>query len=207
MTALINTADALKYFKTNDQKMHYLLSSALNSSMPLTTPDPHPPKQYFQSIVDAIVGQQISVSAANAIRGRVHALLDQSVTPEHTLQVSPSDLRACGLSNRKVEYLQSNARIWHTLPIDDFTSLTDEEIITALISLRGVGRWTAEMFLLFSIARPDIFSYGDLGLMQGLRQLYGYHPHYTRKIRHTVENWSPHRSLASLALWHQRDSS
>ena len=84
--------------------------------------------------------------------------------------------------------------------------MTDEEIISELTKLYGIGRWTAEMFLMFSLARPDVFSYGDLGLMQSLYKKYQYIPHYNRKIANTVDSWSPHRTIASLTLWHTKDN-
>lgn len=206
MSISIDTVAALEYFKITDPVMYRLTSQALAAPTPLRIPTPRPPEAYFESIVDAIIGQQISTKAAASIRGRVHDVLKYDVTPERVLATEKRKLRAAGLSERKVEYIVENARGWQSVAANEFTTLPDEVIIDQLVSLRGIGRWTAEMFLLFSMARPNIFSYGDLGLMQGLYQLYGYYPHYTRKIRDTVDSWSPHRSVASLTLWHQRDN-
>ena len=206
MASTIDTAAALEYFSVHDETMQRLLHQALTAPTPLRLPTPRVPERYFESLTDAIIGQQISTKAAASIRARVHEALGDEVTPERVLATDPATLRAAGLSDRKVEYITENARQWDRFPVQAFATMPDEAIIAELTSLRGIGRWTAEMFLLFSMARPDVFSYGDLGLMQGLCQLYRYYPHYTRKIRDTVDTWSPHRSLASLTLWHQRDN-
>lgn len=195
---------ALKHFSETDPKMAQLLEEALAAPTPLTLPSPKKPKDYFGSIVSSIVSQQISTHAARAINGRVKETLG-TLSPEAVLAIDFVTLKACGLSEKKTTYLKHNAEIWHTIPIKDFTKMSDEEIIKELTKLYGIGRWTAEMFLLFSLARPDIYSYGDLGLMQSLYQHYHYQPHYSKKIKTTIDSWSPYRSIASLTLWHTRD--
>lgn len=206
MNIPIDTSAALNYFKTADEKMYQILSSALSSTEPMVVPIAKKPDEYFGSIVSAIVGQQISVSAAKAIRRRVTAALEE-LTPSAVLNIEFTTLKACGLSEKKTQYIKQNAELWHTISYSSFASMNDEAIITELVKLYGIGRWTAEMFLMFSLARPDVFSFGDLGLMQSLYRNYNYKPHYVRKLNSTVENWSPHRTLASLALWHQKDNS
>ncbi len=205
MAISIDTAAAQEYFNIHDPVMTKLLSRALTAEHPIAIPAAKTPDQYFSSIVSSIISQQISTKAADAVRGRALAFLGE-FTPQAVMRAEFEALKNCGLSNQKTKYIKHNAAIWDQLQINDFIDMTDEEIITELTKLYGIGRWTAEMFLMFSMARPDVFSYGDLGLMQSLYRNYQYRPHYTRKIRTTVEGWSPHRTVASLALWHTTDN-
>ena len=201
----IDTTAAIKYFKTTDPIMALVVERALTAERPIAIPVRKPTDAYFGSIVTSIISQQISTKAADAIRGRVVTLLG-TVTPETVTAVDFETLKQCGLSAKKTEYLKHNAAIWHTLPIHDLPEMSDEAVIKELTKLYGIGRWTVEMFLMFSLARPDVFSYGDLGLMKSLYRHYNFKPHYTRKIRSTVDSWSPHRTVASLALWHTIDN-
>lgn len=201
----INTKEALSYFKKNDQIMARLLDEALQKSERFNLLTPMRPNQYFEKIASSIIGQQISTKAASAVRERVKNTLGK-ITPATVLEIDFDTLRSCGLSQKKTEYLKHNAEVWHEIPVRNFVHMTDEEVISELTKLYGIGRWTAEMFLMFSLARPDVFSYGDYGLMKSLYRQYNFKPHYTRKIRETVEAWSPHRTIASLALWHALDN-
>lgn len=196
---------ALEHFKNSDSIMAELLEASLEGAASLTLPIAKKPSEYFGSILTSVVSQQISTHAARAINARVKEALG-ALTPEAVIAIDFMTLKACGLSEKKTTYIKNNAAIWHDIPVHDFERMTDEEIIKELTKLYGIGRWTAEMFLLFSLARPDVFSYGDLGLMQSLYLNYSYHPHYKKKIRSTVDSWSPHRSVASLVLWHSRDT-
>lgn len=205
MSTLIDTAAAHKYFIEHDPIMAHLLEQALTAEHPIAIPIPKPPTEYFGSIVSSIISQQISTKAAAAVRARVLTFVGDC-TPEAIATVDFAALKACGLSTQKTKYLQHNARTWSELPIHDFTDMSDEAVISELTQLYGIGRWTAEMFLMFCLARPDIFSYGDLGLMQSLYRNYALKPHYTRKISTIVETWSPHRTTASLTLWHTIDN-
>jgi len=196
---------ALAHFKQCDPIMFMLLSHCLTTANAFRLPKPAKPEAYFEEIVNAIIGQQISTKAANAVRSRVHALL-KTITPNSIKTTPAITLRGCGLSPQKLSYLKQNALLWPTVPYYDFVQLPDEAIIAELTKLYGVGRWTAEMFCIFMLARPDVFSYGDLGLKQSLYQYYNYRPHYIRKINSTIESWSPYRSLAALVLWQARDT-
>lgn len=203
--AQINTRHALAHFSTVDPTMAALLSASLSSPQAIILPTPKRTDEYFASIVRSVVSQQISVKAAASVFARLHAHLVE-ITPEAVNRTSEAELRTCGLSGQKARYIKTNAEMWHAIPVESFKDMSDEEVITELTKLYGIGRWTAEMFLMFSLARPDVFSYGDLGLMQGLLVQYSYRPHWKRKIAATVEKWSPHRTLASLALWHRKDN-
>jgi len=200
----IDTQAALAYFKVSDPIMYELLKCSLDHATPLLVPKPKPISAYFRSIISSIISQQISAKAADAVRGRVETLFGE-VTPESVLRTDRTTLQACGLSHQKVKYIYYNAEYWHTIPINSFESMSDEEIIKELTALYGIGTWTAEMFLIFSLARPNVFSYGDLALVQSLYETYHYRPHYTKKIATTVAAWSPHQTTASLALWYARD--
>lgn len=201
----IDLAAAESHFTEYDPVMHRLLTRARTAPAPIAVPTPKQENEYFKSIVTSIISQQISTKAAEAVRARVEAFLGE-VTPERVQSSDKEALRACGLSGQKVRYIRHNAEIWGDVPINAFSSMSDEEVISELTKLYGIGRWTAEMFLMFSLARPNVFSYGDLGLMNSLYREYNYHPHYTKKIRDTVNSWSPHKTAASLALWHTTDN-
>jgi len=197
----IDIKAAQQHFAVVDPLMAKLLHNAQASSHPIKLPQQKKPDEYFASIVASIVGQQISTKAADAVRDRVVTHLGGTITPEAVQQADYDELKNCGLSNQKTKYIKHNAEVWSTVSIDDFADMDNEAIITELTKLYGIGRWTAEMFLIFSLARPDVFSYGDFGLMKGLYQSYNYQPHYVRKIKTTVEGWSPHQTVASLTLW------
>ena len=184
--------------------MEMMLRTALKAPEPIELPVPKKSKDFFGAITKSIVSQQISVKAAAAVFARVQNLLG-TVTPDRVLALSEEDLRSCGLSGQKTKYIRHNANVWHEVPINDFKNMNDEEVITELTKLYGIGRWTAEMFLMFSLARPDVFSYGDLGLMQSIYQHYPVKPHWKRRIETTVDAWSPHKTLASLTLWWHKD--
>lgn len=199
----LNLETAIRHFEQVDPTMHRLTLLATNTKQPIELPVPRQSEQFFQAIVKSIVSQQISTKAAASVFGRVNNLLD-NITPERVLAVSKEELQACGLSAQKTKYIRHNAEVWHTVPVCDFPTMSDEDVIAELTKLYGIGQWTAEMFLMFSLARPDVFSYGDLGLMQSLFAEYPLRPHWRRKIASTVEAWAPHRTTASLVLWWHR---
>jgi len=202
---MIDIKAAQQHFAKTDPVMAQLLHDALTASDPMMIPTPKPLDEHFSSIVSSIISQQISTKAADAVRGRVVTHLGGIVTPEAVMRADFDELKSCGLSNQKTKYIKHNAEVWSQLDIHEFATLDNQAIITELTKLYGIGRWTAEMFLIFSLARADVFSYGDLGLMKGLYLCYDYKPHYVRKIEATVDNWSPHQTAASLALWFALD--
>jgi DNA-3-methyladenine glycosylase II len=163
------------------------------------------PADAYGALLRAIVGQQLSTKAARTIYLRVLEIFDgKTPSPEQLLGASEGDLRGAGLSGRKVEYVQDLARhvLSGELELDRLDELGDEEAIEEIVAVRGLGRWTAEMFLLFHLRRPDILSGGDLGIRKavgiecGLAEMPS--PQETVEIG---ERWKPHRSLASLYLW------
>jgi DNA-3-methyladenine glycosylase II len=159
----------------------------------------------FVALLRSIVGQQLSTTSAEAIFGRFVALTaDGALTPADVLAASDADLRTVGLSARKVEYVRDlAARVEDgRLDLKALRRLDDDEVVAAISAVRGLGRWSAELFLLFHLRRPDVFPAGDLVLRRGVRDLYGLEriPLET-EARERAERWRPHRSLAAMYLW------
>ena len=176
-----------------------------------------PRENYFESLVNSIISQQLSTKAAESIRLRfleefgITAARQQSrrmgahfPSARKILQKSDERLRACGLSGSKVSYIKNLAQAVEDGNVD-FTNIGkrgDEEIIEMLTKVKGIGRWTAEMFLIFSLCRPDIFSHGDLGLKNAIKKLYRIDPKlHKKRYAKLIESWSPYQSLASRHLW------
>lgn len=203
----INIDAASAHFKSADPVMYQLLQQALTAEFPIAIPIAKNPEQHFSSIASSIISQQISTQAAAAVKSRVVALVGD-LKPANILQYNFDTLKACGLSTQKTKYLLNSAEIWQSGQVDykNFSLMEDTEVIAELTKLYGIGVWTAEMFLMFSLGRPNVFSYGDLGLMNSLYHNYKYQKHWTRKIEATVGSWSPHKTAASLALWHTVDN-
>jgi DNA-3-methyladenine glycosylase II len=165
-------------------------------------------KDYFLSLCRSIIGQQLSVKAAATIIDRYISLLENEVTPERILKVPKIKLRKAGLSESKALYLKNLARfaIKNKEQFEKMNKMADEEVITFLVQVKGVGRWTAEMFLIFTLGREDVFSQGDLGLQNAIRKLYGFKKPSERAIKRITDKWKPYRSHASLYLWASLDN-
>jgi DNA-3-methyladenine glycosylase II len=163
------------------------------------------PAGAYGALLRAIVGQQLSTKAARTIYLRVLDLFDGSTpSPEQLLEVGEEDLRAAGLSGRKVSYIRDLAAhvISGELELDRLDQLEDEQVIEEIVAVRGLGRWSAEMFLLFHLERPDVLSGGDLGIRKAVQIEYGLKKMPTpERVVEIGEPWRPHRSLASLYLW------
>jgi DNA-3-methyladenine glycosylase II len=163
------------------------------------------PNDAYGALLRAIVGQQLSTKAARTIYGRVLELFDGSTpSPEQLLEVDQTDLRAAGLSGRKVEYIRDLAShvIAGELELERLDQLDDAEVIEEIVAVRGLGVWTAEMFLMFHLERPDVLSGGDLGIRKAVQIEYGLEEMPPpAKVLEIGEPWRPHRSLASLYLW------
>lgn len=159
--------------------------------------------QPFETLLRAIVGQQISLKAADAIWGRLSAVV-RFDSPASVLSASGDSLRQAGLSARKVGYVQDLAQHFADGRIDPqvFQRLGDEDITRELVAVRGIGRWTAEMFLIFHLARPDVWAVDDIGLQRAVSELYldGLRP-TPATLRELGERWRPWRSVASWYLW------
>ena len=163
------------------------------------------PVDAYGALLRAIVGQQLSTKAARTIYLRVIDLFGGSTpSPEQLLEAREEDLRAAGLSGRKTEYIRDLAShvLSGELELDRLDALSDEEVIAEIVAVRGLGQWTAEMFLLFHLERPDVLSGGDLGIRKAIQIEYGLEkmPPPTQVLE-IGEPWRPYRSLASLYLW------
>jgi DNA-3-methyladenine glycosylase II len=163
------------------------------------------PPDAYGALLRAIVGQQLSTKAARTIYLRVVDIFGgKTPSPEQLLEASEADLRGAGLSGRKVEYVRDLAThiLSGELELDRLDELGDEEAIEEIVAVRGLGRWTAEMFLMFHLRRPDILSGGDLGIRKAIQIEYGLEEMPTpEEVQKIGEPWRPHRSLASLYLW------
>ena len=166
----------------------------------------------FHSLCRAIISQQLSNAAARTIHRRFLSLFapTRNPTPSRLLELSTRRLRSCGLSARKAFYLQELGAAFDSghLQRRRFRPMSDEEVIELLIPLPGIGQWTAEMFLIFCLGRPDIFSVGDLALRAGVARVAG-REMKDRELLERAAAWAPWRSIASLYLWkiaHWRDT-
>jgi DNA-3-methyladenine glycosylase II len=163
------------------------------------------PADAYGSLLRMIVGQQVSTKAARAIYLRVLDLFGGvTPSPEALLETTEEELRGAGLSGRKVEYIRDLAShvLEGELELDRIATLGDEEAIAEISAVRGLGRWTAEMFLLFHLGRPDVISGGDLGIRKAIMIEYGLVEMPTpTQVEERSQRWSPNRSLASLYLW------
>ena len=161
----------------------------------------------FLTLARAICGQQISVKAAQSVWDRVVSCCGE-VTPEGVLARKRTELRACGLSDRKTEYIADLAQHFADgrIHVHRWPQMSDEEIIAELVEVRGIGRWTAEMFLMFNLLRPDVFPLDDLGLQKAIRVSYfRKRPVAVSRMRKLGESWRPWRSVATWYLWRSLD--
>ncbi len=160
---------------------------------------------YFSDLCESIIGQQLSGKAADTIIARIKELLiGHEFTPQSVIAADTEKLRGAGSSYAKIKYIKNLAEAWNKNEIEHskFGELSDEEIITELTKVKGIGRWTAEMFLMFSLGRPDVFSAGDQGLRNALVRHYKINRKATPKqLSAKAQKWSPHRTLASRVLW------
>mgnify|MGYP002073704868 FL=1 len=157
----------------------------------------------FVTLSRSIVGQQISVKAAQSVWNRFEAL-PRRMTPAQVLKLKVDDMRAAGLSARKVEYLVDLALHFHSgrIHVEQWQDMDDEAIIAELIAIRGIGRWTAEMFLMFHLLRPDVLPLDDVGLIKGISLNYfSGEPVSRSEAREVAEGWAPWRSVATWYMW------
>jgi DNA-3-methyladenine glycosylase II len=160
----------------------------------------------FRTLVDAIVSQQISVKAATAIMARLEVALGEA-TPERVLAIDPEQLRAAGVSGQKARYLRDLAErvALGVLDLATLPTLDDDAVLAQLTAVKGIGRWTAEIYLMFALGRPDVLPADDLGLRYAAQQFYDLPaPPSSTELRRIGEVWRPYRSVASWYLWRAR---
>jgi DNA-3-methyladenine glycosylase II len=160
----------------------------------------------FRTLADAIISQQISIKAAAVIMGRLEQLLGE-VTPERLMAKDHEQLREIGLSGQKARYLRDLAERTATRALDlaALPAQDDDAVIAQLTAVKGIGRWTAEIYLMFALGRPDVLPADDLGLRYAVQQFYQLPaPPLPAELRRIGEAWRPHRSVASWYLWRGR---
>lgn len=185
----------IEYLKRKDKKLGAAIERIGMLEREIT-PDP------FTALVSSVVGQQISNKAAETVWGRFCSLIG-TITPENVAKANLSDIQGCGMTLKKAGYIIgiANAALSGYVDFKGLYVMTDEEIIDKLSSLNGVGIWTAEMLLIFSLCRPDIVSYRDLAIRRGMMNLYGLKDLSKEQFERYRKRYSPYGSVASLYLW------
>ena len=196
-------AKAIKEIGKNDPKMKAVIKSVGPIEVKLE-------KDIFVKLARSIVGQQLSGASAKAIWERVAELQKpkKKLTPDDVLKSSMAKLRVCGLSDQKANYLKNLARyVRDKKPTQArFRKITSEEIISELVEIKGIGRWTVEMFLIFSLGRTDVLPVDDLGVKKGFMKVYGLRKMPdAKKMRSLAKNWAGHYTLGTLYLWRYLD--
>lgn len=198
-------AKAAVYLTTNDPKLGEIIARA-----GLCTITPH--TDYYKALVEEIIGQQLHVKAAASIRTRFEGLFG-GIFPEPAiiLEKSIEELRTAGLSRAKAAYIRDLAQhvVDSSLVFDHLDSLADTEIISELTDVKGVGEWTAHMFLMFCMGRLDILAHGDLGIRAGIRKLYGLDQLPTTQevaVIAETHHWHPYATIACWYMWYSLDN-
>ena len=185
-------SDAFKVLK-NDQVMSFLIKRFKNE---IDITDRYN-NDYAKAISDLIIEQQISFKAAITIKKKFNLLLNNS---DNLLDIPDEKIRLIGISSRKVEYIKNVYKFFESNEYD-FQKLTDEETIKILCGIKGIGSWTAEMFLIFILFRQDIFSKKDLALINSIKINYGIKDLSNKKLDKLILSWKPYNTIASLLLW------
>jgi DNA-3-methyladenine glycosylase II len=206
--AVLTSAEAVEHLRAADDTLRRIIDErgpldqeARQRGRP---PDP------YGALLRSIVGQQLSTKAARSIYGR---LADQfggrAPTPQELLDADPEVVRSAGLSRPKVKYLRSLAEhvLSGELALDRLHELGDEEVEREITAVKGLGQWTAHMFLIFHLGRPDVLPVGDLGVRRAVERAYGLEAlPSAEELERLGERWAPYRSLASLYLWESLDN-
>lgn len=192
----------LAHFKKVDGKIYRLaLATTLE---PIVKPE-----NYFERLCRTIIGQQLSGKVARVIFARFIDLFPKGkIDPQTVLKLTDAKIRAVGMSNSKVAFIRDLAAKVKSSEVDlvRIDEFSDAQIIEHLTRVYGIGPWSAEMFLIFALARPDVFSSGDLGLLRGVEKLYGIKNPSREKLEKISKKWSPYRSFASRLLWKSLDN-
>lgn len=194
--------DAIKHFKKTDPILY-------RASVSIEFQEINPVTNHFLKLVRSIIGQQLSVKAASTIYLRFEKLFPKNgITPEKILQLNKEKIRSCGISYSKIEYIKdlSQKVVDKHLDLENINSLDNETIIKNLTIVKGIGPWSAEMFLMFSLARPDVFSTGDLGLKNAIKKLYKLDEISNEDLLTISSKWSPYRTYACMILWRSLDN-
>tara|TARA_B100001093_G_scaffold509033_1_gene572302 strand:- start:4764 stop:5387 length:624 start_codon:yes stop_codon:yes gene_type:complete len=191
---------AKKELKKRDKRLGKIIDNYPKDYL-FTKSDP------FLTLARSIVGQQISVKAAQSVWDKL-VLKIGNVSPNQVYKTRSNTLKSAGLSRQKVSYLKnlSNAFITRKLKINSWSKMTDDEIVEDLIKIKGIGRWTAEMFLIFNLCRADVFPLDDVGMIKGICKIYKLkYPIEREKLIKIGDKWRPYRSVATWYLWRSLD--
>ena len=197
---------AAKHLSAHDPVLAVVIAKS-----PACTIRPH--TNYYQELVESIIGQQLSIKAARSILAKFLGLFDSTFpSPEQILSKSVEELRAVGLSNAKAAYVQDLAQHVQDgkLELDKLNVLSNDEIIRELVAVKGIGEWTAHMFLMFAMGRLDILAHGDLGIKNGIQKLYDLSESPTPVVIQELavkNNWAPYESVACWYIWQSLDNS
>lgn len=190
----------LDYFQKNDTLL-YQTTTQVGDINSLSVDDP---SNYFLNLIEAIISQQLSGKAADSIFSRFKKIFPNDIiTPQYLVELPEKDIRSVGISYAKIKYLKdlSTKVIQDEIDLEYLSNLSDESVISVLTRVKGIGRWTAEMFLIFTLGREDIFSLGDLGLRTAFKRIYQIENPTNEQINQVVNKWSPYKSYGSLVLW------
>ena len=174
-------------------------------------PQRNPSSDLYSGLISSIVSQQLSVKAAATIHGRFVSLFKAKYpTAEELLQLSDIDMRSVGLSGQKTKYVRNVALFFQDNDLfdKDWTTLSDDEIISILTEIKGVGKWTVQMILMFVLKRPDVFPVLDLGIQHGMIEIYNLKQEKKElhaKMERLSKKWQPHRTIACFYLWAIKD--
>ncbi|HUP07959.1 MAG TPA: DNA-3-methyladenine glycosylase [Caldimonas sp.] len=196
--------DACRHLVKRDRVMKKLIAQVGDGRL-------QSPGDAFTTLARSIVGQQISVKAAQSVWDRFAKLLSgpsSRVSPAAVLALEPAALRAAGLSARKIDYLRDLAQHFESgaVHVRQWQQMDDEAIVDELVAIRGIGRWTAEMFLIFHLMRPNVLPLDDMGLLKGISLHYfSGEPVSRAEAREVGEAWAPFRSVATWYIWRSLD--
>lgn len=198
----------IDHFENIDPIMAKVVGAAFLGNKPIALGAPVTPEKYFRELASSVVSQQLSVKAAATIWQRFETLLG-NVTPERVLEFDIDTIRSTGVSRQKAGYLTAMAGsvLNGEVNLMSLATMNNDDVIAELTKLKGIGPWTAEMFLMFALGRPDVFSYLDLGLVRAFELVYEKAGVTRADMEPIVEKWAPYRTYAALALWRHRDDS
>jgi DNA-3-methyladenine glycosylase II len=199
---------AFMHFKRADPAL-YKAGFPVRKQLPESLPEIKTSQKLFERLCRSVVGQQLATKAASSIWARVVAACGGKVTPEKLLATPLPDLRAAGLSGAKVKTLQSISTAVQnkSLNLLALKKLPEPDAIASLTAVWGIGTWTAEMFLMFALGRPDVFSVGDLGLVRSMERIYKLPKNGPKeKLLKLAAAWTPYQTYASLILWRSHDA-
>ena len=198
----MDTKAALRHFKKVDPVIHTVVKNALTDNPRMQLPVPKHESEYFSALVRSIVGQQITMAAAKTIFTRLEVVFGQ-ITFENLYSASDESISQAGISKQKLAYIKSLISLWPVLEKRQLSSLSDDEVRAELTRCHGIGIWTADMFMIFTLGRPDVYSFNDLVLQKQLVRYYNLPNTKSKTAHHKIVGlWSPYKSIASLALWH-----